>query len=144
MKNFKIIFLLLGVAAVGFVACSDEETDTEKPVIQLNEPADHADFHPGDEIHFDAEFSDNVALKQFKIDIHWAEGHDHKSGQDDDHEWSYEYIGDLDGRNQQVQMHILIPEDAKHGEYHFIVYCTDEAGNESFVAIEIEIEDDDH
>ena len=146
MKNFKIIFLFMALAAFGFAACSDDETDTEKPVIQLNEPADHAHFHPGDEIHFDAEFSDNVALKQFKIDIHWGEGHDHKSGQHDDHghEWSYEYIAELQGRNQHVHMHIDIPEDAKHGEYHFLVYCTDEAGNESFVAIEIEIEDDDH
>lgn len=146
MKNYRIIFLFLTIAIFGFVACSDEEIDTEKPVIQLNEPITHANFHPGDEIHFDAEFSDNVALKQFKIDIHSGEGHDHKSGQDDDHglDWSYEYIGELQGHNQQLQMHIDIPEDAKHGEYHFLVYCTDEAGNESFVAIEIEIEDDDH
>jgi hypothetical protein len=146
MRKHRIIVLLGLLIFMGLASCSTDEVDTERPVIQLNEPADHAHFHPGDEIHFDAEFSDNVALKQFKIDIHWGAGHDHKSGQDDDHghEWSFEHIGELQGRNQHIHMHIDIPEDAKPGEYHFLVYCTDEAGNESFVAIEIEIEDDEH
>ena len=144
MNKTVFMFLALLSASVFFWSCSSDETDTEKPVIEISSPADHAHFHPGDIIHFDAEFSDNVGLKQFKIDIHWGEGHDHKSGQHDDHghAWSYEYIGELYGRNKHIHMDITIPEDAKHGEYHFLVFVTDKAGNEAFVALEIEIEDD--
>jgi hypothetical protein len=143
-KNFLYIGLIL---LIGFTACNTEEMDTEIPVITINEPHDHEHFHPGGKIHFDADFSDNVGLKQFKIDIHSGEGHTHKSNgiRLQDNEWSYVYTGDLEGRNKHVHMDITIPEDAKHGEYHFIVYCTDQAGNESFVALEFEVEDDgDH
>jgi hypothetical protein len=142
MKNFRIYYLAFLSLTVAFVACSDDGTDTEKPVITLNEPEDHEHFHPGDEIHFDADFSDNVALKQMKIDIHSAEGHDHKSSSVGT-EWHWDTIINLSGRNMHKHFHIDIPADAEHGEYHFIVYATDAAGNESFVAIEIEIDDHD-
>ena len=146
MNMKKLLFFAFLMISMGliFQACSDDnEVDTEKPVIEINDPLDGQHFHPGDEIHFDAEFSDNVELNQFKIDIHWGEGHDHKSSQNGE-EWTYEYIGELSGRNQHVHMHIDIPENAKHGEYHFLVYCTDKAGNESWVALDIHIEDHDH
>jgi len=143
-KSIKTIFLILIILAFNFVACTEETIDTEKPVIEVSSPTDHQHFHPGDIIHFDAEFSDNIELGQFKIDIHFGDGHDHKSTamEADGVEWDFEYIGELSGRNKHIHLDIPIPNNAKHGEYHFMVYCTDKAGNESWVALEIEIEDD--
>lgn len=132
--------VLLFAAAIFFSACSKEEVDNQKPVIEIEEPLDHAHFHPGDIIHFDAEFSDNVALSQFKIDIHYGGDHGHKNSATT-LKWSYEYIGELSGRNKHIHMDIPVPAHAQAGEYHFLVYCTDKAGNEAFVALEIEIED---
>jgi hypothetical protein len=145
MKQINNLLYITILAVLSFTACNTEEVDTEKPVITINEPHDHDHFKPGGNIHFDAEFSDNVGLKQFKIDIHYGGDHTHKSTgiKLQDNEWSYIYTGDLEGRNKHFQMDISIPEDVKYGDYDFIVYCSDQAGNESFVALEIEIEDDD-
>ena len=146
MKKKNLLTYSIVLAFAIFTACSSDEIDTEAPRIVVNAPEDHAHFHPGDVILFNADFSDNVALKQFKIDIHYGGDHGHKSVSDDDHghKWSYEHIGDLSGREQNVQMNITIPEDTHEGEYHFLVFATDEAGNEAQVVLEIEIEDDHH
>ncbi len=139
MKNYRIYFLTLLAISFGFMACSDEETDTEKPLITLNNPQNETYFHPGDEIDFDADFSDNVALKQIKIDIHIAEGHEHKSAVEEG-EWHWDTIVDLSGQSMRQQFDIPVPLATEHGEYHFIVYATDEAGNESFQAILIDVD----
>lgn len=43
---------------------------------------------------------------------------------------------------------IVIPANATAGDYHLMVYCTDAAGNESYIARNIklsnEVEDEDH
>lgn len=145
-KSIKTLSLMLIIIMFAFMACTDEKIDTEKPEIEVSSPSDHEEFHPGDVIHFDAEFSDNVKLSQFKIDIHYGEGHSHKSAgiENGEIEWSFVYIGELSGRNKHIHLDIPIPSNAKHGEYHFMVYCTDKAGNESWVALEIELVDDNH
>ncbi len=142
MKKKNLLTYSIMLAFAIFTACSSDEIDTEAPVILLHSPIDHQEFHPGGQIYFHADFSDNVGLSQFKIDIHFGEGHDHKSATSGENEWSYEYIGELEGQDQKVEMYIDIPLDALHGEYDLLVYCTDKAGNESFVFIEIDIEED--
>ena len=43
--------------------------------------------------------------------------------------WSVEYQ-----KNARIHHHeIVIPENATPGRYHFMVFCTDAAGNESYV-----------
>ncbi len=143
MKKIRLILFVTMVAAFAFIACSNDDADTENPQIVVNSPSDHAPYHMGDEIHFDAEFSDNVALKQIKIDIHFGEGHDHKSAFEGN-EWHWDTIADLSDRHQHVQFQIGIPQNTAPGEYHFIVFCTDEAGNESYVPMMIDIEDEDY
>ena len=54
---------------------------------------------------------------------------------------NYLHIQDISGIQKQIQMNIPIPLDAETGEYHFVVYVTDEAGNEAFVSLDIEIEE---
>ncbi len=142
-KYFTLLISLLLVSALT-VSCSKDDEDTKKPEIELINPQDHDEFHPGENIHFEASFSDDTELSEYKIDIHFDDGHDHKTVRDGDHEWHYVHTAELSGRNQMVHHDISIPEDAKHGHYHFMVFCTDKAGNESFIKIDIEIEGEHH
>lgn len=144
----KKISLILISGLLVFSACKKdkkEETDvkdTQKPVITLEKPKDKDHFHPGDKIHADGTITDNVNLSEFKIDIHYAgDGHGHgKRGEEV--EWEYVKVFPISGKSHKFHEHITIPENAKHGEYHFIVYALDAAGNAAdFVEVEIEIED---
>lgn len=134
---------ILLISVVTF-SCSKDDEDLKKPVIELISPQDHDEFHPGENIHFEASFSDDTELSEYKIDIHFDDGHDHKSFKDGGYEWHYTHTAKLSGKSQMVHHDISIPADARHGDYHFMVFCTDKAGNESFIALEIEIEDDHH
>lgn len=146
MRKRKFQILLFTALILVFHACSDEETDTQSPLIEVSTPTDDQEFHPGEEIPFNAMFTDNIALSQFRIDIHYGGDHDHKSLNltNEGIQWTFDFIGELTGNTRQVQMDIPIPEDALHGFYHFLVYCTDIAGNESWIALEIIIDDEVH
>lgn len=143
MRNKNpFILLIVGLLFV-FNGCSADEIDTESPEISILSPDNEQHFHPGEIIRFEAIFSDDMELSQFKIDIHYGGDHTHKSTLSDEAEWSYDHIGDLSGREQHLKLDIDIPGHAKHGEYHFIVFCTDMAGNQSWTGVDIFIEDDD-
>ncbi len=145
----KKVILAAMVVATTFVACDKEnESDTTKPVIVLESPAQGATLKAGDAsgIHLDMELSDDVALGSYKIDIHNADDdHSHaslslKSTESFAFNKSWDDIAGQ--KNAHVHQHeIVIPADAKHGKYHMIVYCTDQARNESYVVREIYISD---
>lgn len=146
----KKISLLLVSGLLIFSACKKdkkEETavkDTQKPVITLEKPKDKDHFHPGDKIHAEGTITDNENLSQFKIDIHYAgDGHGHgKRGEEV--EWEYEKVYTISGKSHTFHEDIIIPENAKHGEYHFIVSALDATGNAAEpIDIDIEIEDED-
>jgi hypothetical protein len=145
MEKIKFIILFSIITIVSFSSCSDD-VDTQNPVIKVNQPRDHDNFHTGDVIEFDAEFSDNQELSEMKIDIHYAgDGHTHKSFRyNGEVEWDWDTIIRLAGQFQHVQFSINIPDNAKHGEYDFLVFCTDKAGNESFVVLDFDIEKEEN
>ncbi len=155
MKKINLVYVL-SLTVLFFTSCSDDDdnnVDTTRPVIVLNEPTDHQEFLPGEEIHFDADFSDNVELGSYKIEIHDAsDGHSHRSAHDDhDVAWAYEITNQFEAglRNQNVHTHIDIPvtingEPIKEGHYHLGVFCTDRAGNQSQVFVEIVIGEHNH
>lgn len=159
----KKSLLVLAVIVFALTSCSDaDDVDTKKPEIDVVSPQDHDHFHPGEEISFICNFTDDTELASYKIDIHSSfDGHEHsaqlKSGTEDDHEhtWDYEYDGVFasGATSERVEMTITIPEEIDHdgemeevaaGDYHFGVYCLDMAGNQQEVFIEIEIEHEDH
>lgn len=152
MKNLKSITALL-FASLLILSCEkdDETIDTTKPTVTISEPHNEDAFKPGDEIHFEAEFSDNIALESYKIDIHInADGHAHKPStitEEDDHEaWDYEFIDKLSGASQQVMEHFAIPTQVngkpiEEGEYDFGIYTIDASGNQSVVWRKIDIMD---
>lgn len=145
MKKFKFIYAF-ALTAILF-SCSDDDNnsaDTVKPTITINEPTDEQVFHAGDEIHVDIDFSDNVELASYKIDIHFAgDGHSHRLMDiSDNQEWEYETTGTLSGKNDNIRLHIDIPHDVEEGHYHFGVFAVDKAGNQSVQWIKLEIHND--
>lgn len=155
MKKYIIASLTI-ISAITFQSCSSDDdngsVDTEKPVIILNEPTDHEAFLPGGEIHLDADFSDNVELGAYKIEIHSAaDGHEHKNGNAVG-EWFYSETNQIEAglRNTSIHKHIDIPTEVDgvpivEGHYHLGIFLTDKAGNEQQLFIEIVVgEDHDH
>lgn len=144
MKSTYLLGFSLLVLA--FAACNKTEQDTQKPTIKLIEPANEAQLVVGEEIHLDMELEDNIALKEYKIDIHINDGHTHKKVEGT--AWSFQKVWSLEGkRNADIHHHeIVVPAEVAAGKpiatghYHFGVYVTDAAGNETQQFIEIEIE----
>ena len=144
---------LLAVAGIAFSGCQKDVNsnvkDTEKPTINVSGPKKGTKLAIGATVHFEADFEDNVALRSYKIDIHNAfNGHKHEATRhgDDGVPFAYQHSWDLSGKkNAHIHHHeIMIPKEingkpVKGGAYHFMVYCTDAAGNESHIEIDVEL-----
>lgn len=159
MKTRKIPTILLLAAVAAFSSCAKEELDNEKPVIVLTAPEEDEAVLPGSDIHFEVTLSENEALASYKVNIHGAfDGHTHsattRATEDSvafEKTWmesDFIVLGEepiAGKRSVTIHHHLIeIPETVngtplKEGHYHFIVYCTDQAGQESFIAREIEI-----
>ena len=132
---------LLATVTFMFSSCdNDDSSDTTKPLIELHEPEEGQALEIGNEhgVHFEMDLSDDVMLKSYKIEIH--SNFDHHS-----------HGGNSRAAQKTAHIHhhdIVIPANATAGDYHLMVYCTDAAGNESYIARNIklsnEVEDEDH
>jgi hypothetical protein len=143
MKTNIYISVICLTAIFSFLFVSCDDGDTTKPVINLIEPAEGDSLLIGDEhgIHFEAEFSDNEALSSYKIEIHnnfKDHGHNTRAGSAEEtvaFAWDSIYYDISGKKNTEIHHHgVKIPENAKPGKYHLMVYCTDAAGNEANVA----------
>jgi len=145
MQAFKYLFVIL---TLSLSPSCGEESDTVPPVINLIEPENEDLLHIGGDVHFEMELSDNEGLKSYKVEIHNNfDGHGHETavrstGQDAvTVPFAFNKSWDVSGqKNASIHHHeIIIPADATPGHYHFMVYCTDEAGNESHAVCEVEL-----
>lgn len=133
------IVSILAVSAL-FVSCSEDEKDgdTTKPVINLIEPEEGAMLKPGSTIHFEMDLTDDVMLGSYKVEIHNNfDGHGHtKVATRETVAFTFNRSWDVSGlKNAHIHHHdIEISANATEGNYHLMVYCTDAAGNESYVA----------
>lgn len=143
--NKTILGLALLFLTSIFVSCEKEEADTTPPVIQISAPEDDKVLIIGNEIHFEADFSDAGGLKSYKIDIHDnLNGHNHKSSKGSV-AWSYQKSWDFvaGAKNAHIHHHdIKIPitvgsDSLSPGSYHFMIYCTDVSGNENWLAVDV-------
>jgi hypothetical protein len=145
------ILCLMAICVLTVVSCKDDG-DTLKPVIRLIEPEEDAILQIGGEhgVHFEAEFEDNEMLASYKVNIHSNfDNHEHKSkGEVKTVNFEYNHSWIISGKNRSVHHHeIVIPTNATPGHYHLMVYCTDVAGNESNIAVDVELSleaGDDH
>lgn len=129
-QNMKYLNLLMVAAlliAVSFSSCK-KDVDDEVPVI-AEFTVESKTVAAGSEIHADVVFTDNEALKSYKIDIHDAfDGHGHgKTGTP----WSYQETFEISGKEFTEHKHIDVPVDAASGPYHFTIYVLDAEGNQS-------------
>ncbi|MCK9207313.1 MAG: DUF4625 domain-containing protein [Salinivirgaceae bacterium] len=154
MKNSKIMAISLMAILVVGSSCKKDDVDNTPPVVILGEPANEDSLTIGEEVHFECDFSDDAELKSYKVDIHFNDGHTHnKSAEtfgEEGHPWTLEQSWDFEAglKNSHIHHHeIVVPdsvvgelgvlEPVLRGEYHFGVYCTDVAGNESHVYIDV-------
>jgi hypothetical protein len=146
MKS-KIVFFICLTAMFSIVlnGCK-EDSDTTKPVINLIEPAEGDALQIGGEhgVHFEVEFSDNEMLASYKVNIHPDfDGHTHTLAGETTVDYEFEKSWSISGKNADIHHHeITIPENATPGDYHLMVYCTDAAGNESHIAVNVELSHD--
>lgn len=167
MKKLLFGSLLFAAVGFGFASCSDDDNDNEKPVISDFEPAEGDSLQIGKAVHLEVDLSDNEKLASYKIDIHnnFDNHGDHsaslKAMASDSVAFAYSNVfTDVAGqKNAHVHHHSINIPDAdangkpyKTGKYHFVIYCLDEAGNESVRSHNViltykevsEHEEDDH
>lgn len=125
---------------------------------ELSEPEEGQELKIGDEhgVHFEMDLSDDVMLKSYMIEIHSNFDH-HSHGKsraaatgEATVDFSFNRSYDISGKKTAHIHHhdIVIPANATPGDYHLMVYCTDAAGNETYIARNIVLsttaERDDH
>ncbi|PKP11005.1 MAG: hypothetical protein CVU09_04285 [Bacteroidetes bacterium HGW-Bacteroidetes-4] len=149
--------LLITAIVVALISCKKEDVDNTAPEINLAQPVFDQTIAIGSAIPFEATFTDDVALKAYKIDIHSAQEHVHtkyaKLNLNEGHPWTYEKSWEFEtGLTQSEVKHHLIAvpdsimgkegflEPVMPGEYHMGIFCTDISGNENHVFIDIILE----
>lgn len=142
--NLKFtIIALLTISSSFFVSCDkkdDMTSDTIKPTISLIEPAEgqHIKIGSATGVHFEADFADDMMLKSYKIDIHSNfDNHSHGTRAGEiTVPFTISRNYDLTGKKTAHAHHhdVIIPANATPGNYHLMIYCTDAAGNETYMA----------
>lgn len=149
MKKSIFALIILSVFAF-FTACESDDNDTTKPTISLVKPAMDQSVFIGYEMHLELDLVDNEALKSYKVDIHSnKDGHNHTKSLKvvSTADWTYTKSWDVSGKNTHIHHHeITVPAEINglpitQGEYHLMIYCTDIAGNESYIVSDIVIEE---
>ncbi|PKD21666.1 hypothetical protein APR41_01385 [Salegentibacter salinarum] len=155
----RLIYLFSITATLLITSCSEDDDanmDTQAPEISIADPVEEEEIAPGGEIHFDAIFTDNVELASFKLEVHNSfDDHTHasvKQSESENNPWSYNEVFEIEAGNtiHEAHMHIPVPAEINgqpisEGHYHFGVFVTDTAGNESQAFLELHIEgEEDH
>lgn len=154
MKNLQSLSLIVLSALFLFCWSACEQADTVPPTIVVASPEEDAAIKAGEELCVKVTFTDNKALSAYKINIHPNfNGHSHApmrslasstlaTEQTVDFEvtlTSASQNDPLTGTNCFRDIDIDIPDNATPGNYHLLIYCTDAAGNEMYVAQDLKI-----
>ncbi|MDO6437799.1 DUF4625 domain-containing protein [Cyclobacterium sp. 1_MG-2023] len=145
-----INYALVALVFIFSISCdSSDETDTEKPVIDLSMadayPTSCATIYFDEPFNFKAYFSDNFTLGSYSIDIHNNFDHHSHSTEEDDCTLDdkktatnpYVFINDYEIpenlSSYEANLTMTIPSsDAsgifQEGDYHFYISLTDKEG----------------
>jgi hypothetical protein len=146
MKTFifsQTSFLyLLFAGMLALSACRKDENkkdnptpDTSKPVITVIRPAMNASFASGTDMQLEVRFTDDRALSQARVEIHFNDGHSHKAEPIDT-----AFVIPLSGTMQTVTRSFKLDSAKAAGPYHLIIDCVDQSGNKAdFVEVDFEI-----
>ncbi|MBX2928015.1 MAG: DUF4625 domain-containing protein [Saprospiraceae bacterium] len=142
MKKYALRLLPLFTLALLGASCGNKAVDDAPPQIEFTffDPAPRPDsicggfenvvFHveSGGTLEFEARFTDNVELSQYKIDIHSNfDCHGHKSNTQD---WAVLEVGDISGQEYTLRRTLQVPAYVTAGDYHFQIQALDKAGND--------------
>ena len=147
---------LLILTLVFISSCGDTGVDITPPTLEIIEyqPTPIEDeicgsMEPtvfnltgGDVLSFEALFTDDEALSQYKIDIHNNfDCHGHGGGSapgitipnvdNQTVDWSVLTIQDLNGVSSNASEQLVVPQNVTAGNYHFHIQVIDESGNDS-------------
>ncbi len=150
--------LCLLTSILSFTSCDDDKGDVTPPIISLIEPEEGDELLIGSEngVHLEMDLSDDVELKSYRINIHSNfDNHGHTPSTKADNgtvAFTFDKVYDdaAGKKNHHVHNHdIKIPANATPGNYHLMIYCTDAAKNETYIARNIKLsttaeEDHDH
>lgn len=149
MKNKAILLASCLVLFVSLNSCKENDDnspkDLEKPTIsaafvneELITESTEGTLYTDSTNSIELIFSDNVALSQCSINLHYVDGdHGHEESvalrlTADDTPFAYgPVLRDLSGKKDTVQLQIPISNNVLLGEYHLEVLYTDEAANSS-------------
>jgi len=154
--NKQIFQILTFLVLFGLSACGGDDVDVTPPTMELNayvpipiedeicgaQEAVVFQLTGGDELSFDAIFSDNDALSQYKVDIHNNfDCHGHGGGSapavptpNVDNlttDWTVLDIKEISGLSSSVEWKLDVPQNVTAGNYHFHIQVIDESGNDS-------------
>jgi len=155
MKNVINLFFFIIIAVV-MVSCSkDNETDTQKPEIDMQiagafpQPCDT--IYTGEIFIFKALFSDNQALKAFNIELHQNfNQHTHGSHNEtcpmdpvkdpvNPFYFNRNFTIPAGSNTFGARVEIEIPGGVDTGDYHFMVKVTDSEGWQSWQSVSVKV-----
>lgn len=165
MMKKSFFFALIAVFSFSLLSTScggsdDPATpvDKEAPVMSVKTPTENAKLLIGDPLNFKAEFSDNVGLASYKIDIHINDGHHEHSAKDlpslrgitSEVAFSFSKTYPISGKtfsaNEEIDIPLLTtdPSDntvksTKAGDYHMVIYLLDTSGNQTVTVRNIKL-----
>lgn len=149
MKRVLVVALIL--FAAGCKKDSDSKVDTEYPVIGASTPSQCSQVNRGDTITFTCDFSDNVALGSFSLDVHHNFDHHTHSTEVEVCEMEpvktpvhpflfvQSYSIPANQATYRANVKIAIPADIDPGDYHFMIRLTDQEGWQTLKGLSIKI-----
>lgn len=151
----KYIFILSALSFLAY-SCGTGSVDLNPPTIEVSSftPVPAADdicgaqepivfnVTGGDDLKFDVIFKDDVALSQYKVDIHNNfDCHGHGGGSapslsipsivNQTTDWTVLEVQNISGISTPIAQTLKVPENATAGNYHFHIQVIDESGNDS-------------
>jgi len=151
---FAMVFLT--VVSFSLWSCDSAAVDVTPPSVRLLEhrPASAPamicgqledtvfQLKGGDTLYFSIEFEDDVALSEYKVDIHHNfDCHGHGGGaapgftpltqEGLTQDWSVLETYPLQGEKDLVERWLVVPEAITAGNYHYHIQVLDESGNDS-------------
>lgn len=156
MKTYTYFIIAFATISMVFSSCSKaDDNDTEKPVVNLDgidafpQPCDT--LHRGQTFTFRANFTDNVELGFYNLELHNNfDHHTHGSHQetcptDPDKEpvnpfyFNQTYEIPSGSQSYDAEVQVTIPSDVDTGDYHFMVKVTDINGWSAWQSVSVKI-----
>lgn len=145
---FLVAFVLLTIQCE---ESSQEEFDTISPEITVEYPEPCELMQFGNSLRLKAVFSDNVAVKSYKLNMHHNFDHhthgDHKEVCEMDeikiasNPFLQNWVVNLpESESVSIDTSFALPPGYEGGDYHVLLYLTDINGNQSWKGVSIKLQ----